>query len=146
MSHLKDCELVDLVEEDSLVLTTAASADTPERRRRPRVRLFYPVRLFRLGDGSRIDTRTEDISCEGFFCITRTRLLPNEQLECELVIPAGHNGAGSDEPIVLSCRAEVVRVERQEESLFFGVGCRLADYTIEHERSQAPLAFDALAV
>lgn len=129
-------ELIELVE-DSLPLTTPVPADAPDRRRRPRFRLACPLRLFRPGDGSVIDTKTRDISCEGFFCVTGSLLSPNEQLECELAIPAGHNGSGHDEPIVLRCRAEVVRVERQQENLFFGVACRVADYTIERDRSQA---------
>ena len=127
------------------MLTTPVPGDAPDRRRRPRLKLAYPLRLFRPGKGSRIDTKTEDISCEGFFCITGSLLSPNEQLECELVIPAGHNGWVHDEPIVRRCRVEVVRVERQKENLFFGVACRVADYTIERERSQPPLAFDGLA-
>jgi hypothetical protein len=122
---------------------TRAPGDAPERRRRPRFRLFCPVRLFRLGSGSRIDTKTEDISCEGFFCVTGSLLSPKEQLECELVIPI--DSRNSDEVLILRCRAEVVRVERQKENLFFGVACRLADYRIERERSHRHHTFDRRA-
>lgn len=108
----------------------AAASDDQERRRRPRLMLSCPVRLFRSGNGSGIETRTENITCEGFYCITQSILSPREKLECELIL-TGENVPAIRETIVLRCRAEVVRVVRQPETSAFGVGIRLADYTIE---------------
>jgi len=113
------------------MLPTIVTGDAPERRRRPRVRLACPVRMLRIGNGCRIDTKTEDISCEGFFCITESLFSLREKLYCELVIATGSDGRAVGEAIVLRCRAEVVRVVRQPENSAFGVGCRVSDYTIE---------------
>jgi hypothetical protein len=111
-----------------------------ERRHRPRLRLAYTVRLTRLSGGAWIETTTEDISCEGFFCVTDAALSPREILACELVLAPESERAALQETIILRCRAEVVRVERRNDKSCFGVACRLSDYTIECRLSQQELS------
>jgi PilZ domain len=119
-----------------MLLPKVTVGDTPDRRRRPRVRLAYPVRLIQPGLDVRVETKTEDLSCEGFFCISERVFSPHETLECELVIPGGKPSQPAPErDMVLRCRAEVVRVEPQSRSGAFGVACRFADYTIEGSQS-----------
>ena len=101
--------------------------DPPDRRRRPRLRLAYPVRLYRPGDDIQTDAETENISCEGFFFITDQLFSPPEALDCELEIPVE-----TGESIVLCCRAEVVRVVPLTDRAKLGVACRFTDYTVEH--------------
>jgi hypothetical protein len=105
------------------------NGDVPDRRSRPRLRLSYPLFLFRLGEASGIETRTEDISCEGFFCISESPFALHEMVECELVIPAGEPRNPTDRDLLMRCRAHVIRVVRQRSS-GFGVACRLEDYTL----------------
>lgn len=125
------------------MLPVILTGEAPERRRRPRLMLAYPVRLFRIGYGSRVETKTVNISCEGFFCITKSVFSPREKLDCELVL-ASDNDRLADEAIVLHCRAEVVRVVRQNENSTFGLACRVADYTVERQPIGEPMADDSM--
>ena len=101
-----------------------------DRRRRPRLRLAYCLRLSRPGERSLTETKTEDISCEGFFCVTYRSFCSGETLQCELVIPGGEQDHEIVQEMVLRCRADVVRVVPRENNMGFGIACRLADYTI----------------
>lgn len=124
------------------MMPTLSSADTPDRRRRRRLRLAYPLRLYRSGDASRTETKTEDISCEGFFCVTDRRFSPFETLECELLIPVQEPGQPTEHDIVLRCQAEVVRVVPHIDKTAFGIACRLSHYTIGPEIAERDLAME----
>lgn len=113
-----------------MLLPIYLTSDVADRRRRPRLRLTYPLRLYRHGETFRVETRTEDISCEGFFCVVGRKYSVGEILECELVIPSDELGQSFGHDMVLRCRAEVVRVAPQADRAAFGLACRLADYTI----------------
>jgi len=121
------------------MLPVVVNGETPDRRRRTRLRLTYPLRLYRPGEESRIETKTQNISCEGFFCITDRVFSPSEFLECELVIPSAELGQPLERDMILRCRAEVVRVVQQAGEKAFGVACRLADYTIGRQVVQPDL-------
>ena len=87
--------------------------------------------LYRGESGSRVQTRTEDISCEGFLCRTDAAFAPSETLQCELMIPwrlGEERSAG--EFLVLHGRAEVVRVVSALDRSTFDVACRFSDYRI----------------
>ena len=101
-----------------------------DRRRHPRVRLSYLLRLFQHGHSAGIETQTEDLSCGGFYCILDHPVLPNEKIECELLIPGELPGDPWDSDLVLRCRAEVVRVDPDPLASTFGVACRLEAYTV----------------
>ena len=104
-----------------------------DRRRRPRLRLSYPLRLFRPGDDAPIHTTTEDVSCEGFYCITQFKSSPLDILECELEIPSKDSGLSTGDRIILHCQVRVVRVVPRTADSTFGLACQLADYTIGHQ-------------
>ena len=110
-----------------------------ERRRRPRVRLTYSLRLRRPGEASLTETRTEDISCEGFFCVTDRSFCSGETLQCELVIPSEQQGQAVVQEMILRCRADVVRVVPRDDYTGFGIACRVADYTITDWASRQSL-------
>ena len=116
-----------------MMLPILKSNEVPDRRRRPRLRLAYPLRLYRSGEVSRTVTKTEDISCEGFFCVTDRRFSPFETLECELLIPLQEAGLTAEHDIILRCQAEVVRVVQRVDEAAYGIACRLSDYTIGSE-------------
>lgn len=116
-----------------MLLPIVLPGERPERRRRPRLKLAYSVRLRRPGASSRIEAKTENVSCEGFIFVTESLFSPREVLECELVIPGEAHALTTDHDIVLRCRAEVVRVVPQATGCGFRVACRLADYTVAHQ-------------
>jgi hypothetical protein len=116
-----------------MLLPKVVTGAAPDRRRRPRLRLAYPIRLHQPSEEVLVEAKTEDLSCEGFFCISERVFPPHETLECELVIPSDEPGQPVEHDIVLRFRAEVVRVVPQGPEGVFGVACRFADYTITRE-------------
>jgi hypothetical protein len=116
-----------------MFLPKIVTGDAPDRRRRPRFRLAYPVRLWKPGDAVRVETKTENLSCEGFFCASERIFSPRQTLECEIVIFSDKLGQPLEQDIVLRCRAEVVRVVPWAFGAALGVACRFADYAIDQQ-------------
>jgi hypothetical protein len=102
----------------------------PDRRGRQRLKLPYSIVLHRMGETAGVQTATEYISSDGFFCISEQPFSPNEKLDCEVVIPNPDSGSLGGESIVLHCRAEVVRVVTDGIKPGYGLACRLNDYTV----------------
>lgn len=102
-----------------------------ERRRRARVRLACPVRLLREDRADAADSWTEDISCQGFSCVTPVPFSVGEVLDCELSLEHG-GWIGIPGALVLQGKAEVMRV-RKLAGAVFSLGCRLLTYT-SHQR------------
>ena len=100
---------------------------SPDRRKRKRVALHWPIRLFRGHEMRSIESTTENITSNGFYCLSQEPFRPGERLECIIVVPAGSYGY-SDAPICLQCRVRVTRVDDQPEC--FGLGCSIEDYDL----------------
>jgi hypothetical protein len=100
----------------------------PERRRRTRVLVRWPL-LFRDAPGTVVDTVTENLSSDGFYCLTAVPFVPGEIRVCTLSAPAGHpdDGTGS---ILVECRVRVLRVQALSDCGLFGMGCRIEDYHV----------------
>jgi hypothetical protein len=103
-----------------------------DRRRRPRLRLSCSLRLYRPGGVPTIATRTEDISCQGFYFTSEDPFEPRERLECELILQGEELGSHSEIDVVLRGRAEVVRIVPKG-LRGFGVACRLENYTVDQQ-------------
>lgn len=104
------------------------AAAIPERRKRVRTRLHWPVLMFGDRQGTEnIESVTRDLSSGGFYCLTRVPLFEGEQLVCSIKIPT-HDPHGKNLERTLECRVRVVRVAPQESGDLFGVGCRIEDY------------------
>src|SRR5450432_3623547 len=99
-----------------------------DRRGRRRLKLPYSIVLHRLGDSEGIQTTTQDISSDGFFCISEQPFSPHEKLECEVVIPAQDLRVSEAGSLVLHCRAEVVRVIADGLKPGYGLACHLEDF------------------
>jgi hypothetical protein len=127
-----------------MLLPKALTGDAPDRRRRPRLRLAYAIRLHRPGGEALVETKTHDLSCEGFFCIADRAFSPHDKVECELVIPTGRPDQLFEQDIILRCRAEVVRVEWQGSGGAFGVACRFADYTLDRQIVEQNLTLETV--
>jgi len=98
-----------------------------DRRKRGRVPVHWPVRLFGEVGRPAVETATENLSCEGFFCISNQRFEAGERLECEIVIPAESLGAPNTS-LKLQCCVIVRRVEHRRSG--FGLGCQIEKYTL----------------
>lgn len=113
-----------------IVETAAASVQgsAAERRGHTRVHVSCPVKLSRPGEAA-YRFWTDNVSCEGFSCVSGAFFTPGEILNCELTIsPAG---LGGDFPSVkLSCQAQVMRVQLLPDGSGFLIGFRIGDYTI----------------
>jgi len=105
-----------------------SAAGIPERRKRVRTRLHWPVLMFGDRQGTEnIESVTRDLSSSGFYCLTRVPLFEGEQLVCSIKIPT-HDPHGKNLERTLECRVRVVRVAPQDSGDLFGVGCRIDDY------------------
>jgi len=110
-----------------------------ERRKRKRIGLRWPVRLFRDPAAPSVESITENLTSNGFYCISREPFRLGDRLECIIAIPAGSFGY-SDTPIRLQCHVRITRVEGQQDG--FGLGCYIEDYDLlvpKETRSQVSL-------
>lgn len=98
-----------------------------ERRKRARIRVHWPVLLFRTAVPETIASVTIDLSSSGFYCCTDRALEPGEVLRCTIKIPS-HDPSGKCLERNLDCRVHVVRVDRTDSG--FGVACHIDDYHI----------------
>lgn len=101
-----------------------------DRRCRPRLRLALPVVLFSSMDGARIETTTENLTCDSFYCLSDHAFELNEELECELLIAGDGLSSVPEDDLYLRCQVRVVRIVPKGRQRGFGVACRLEDYTI----------------
>jgi hypothetical protein len=110
-----------------------------ERRKRKRIALRWPVRLFRQPSTPSVESTTENLTSNGFYCVSREAFHLGERLECIIAIPAGSFGYSAS-PIRLQCRVRVTRVEDQRDG--FGLGCYIEDYDLlvnsAHQAQKAP--------
>ena len=97
-----------------------------DRRKRPRVALHWPVRLFRQFEGPSVESTTENLSSEGLYCIISEPFKPGERLQCMLAIPEGSFGLESS--VGLECHVTVRRMEQLRSG--FGLGCHIEDYSL----------------
>jgi hypothetical protein len=98
-----------------------------ERRKRKRIALHWPVRLFRHQGTPSVESTTENLTSNGFYCVSQEPFHLGERLECIIAIPAGSFGY-SNSPISLQCRVRVTRVEDQTSG--YGLGCYIEDYDL----------------
>jgi len=103
-------------------------ASSDDRRKRPRVALRWPVRLFRQPEGRSIESTTENLSSQGLYCIASEPFRPGERRRCEIAIP-GESLGFLDSSIRLQCHVAVRRVEHLDRG--FGLGCHIEDYSVD---------------
>jgi hypothetical protein len=71
-----------------------------------------------------VTTITQNLSSQGFYCLSKERFAVGERLLCILHIPSSDLGGGGH----LECRVEVVRIEENAADGQYGVACRTEDY------------------
>lgn len=104
------------------------SAFRPERRRRPRTQVHWPVLLVpHRGEGA-IETVTQNLSSSGFYCVSSCSFAPGESLLCTLQVPV-FDPKSEELTLALECRIAVLRTESIADG-FYGIACRIDDYRL----------------
>lgn len=103
-----------------------AKSAPSERRKWGRVNVHWPIVLFPSQSGEdAVQTITENLSSQGFYCLSRKPFTVGELLLCTIQIPVNDFGAGASH---LECQVRVVRVEKEAADDQYGIGCRMEDY------------------
>ena len=97
---------------------------TSERRARVRNKVHWPVSFLKGGVECSFVTTIQNLSSEGFFCLSPFPLRPGEIAFCVLEVPALWNST----TLAVECRAKIIRIEPPNEAGVFGVGCEIEDY------------------
>ena len=74
------------------------------RRKRTRAQLHWPLSFSLTGTTETVQTITQDLSSDGFYCIANARFV--------------------------LCKVRIIRVEVTGERGFYGVGCQIMDYRL----------------
>jgi hypothetical protein len=98
-----------------------------DRRKRKRVPVHWPVQFLGQARTRRTKATTENLSSEGFYCISRKAFKLGERVECEIVFPAGTVGS-QEAPLRIQCHVTIKRVELLSRG--FGLGCHIEDYKL----------------
>ena len=105
-----------------------------ERRKYKRLPLRLPVRF--IGDRvSATSCITENISGQGFYCVSPDPFIPGDRLEVELLLPA-HNAGHCEKRVRLKCQAQVVRIDPTWLGRGFGIGCRIETFALNLEEAE----------
>lgn len=98
-----------------------------ERRKQPRAKLCWPVRLFRMNSDTVIESNTRNLSSFGFYCLSPIPLDLSEAVLCILSLPA-HDPRNKRRELPLHCKVQVVRVDPEVQQGLTGIACRIEDY------------------
>ncbi len=69
---------------------------------------------------SALQSITQDVSSDGFYCVAKVAFVPGEIRTCMLELPA--------HPVRIYCKVRIIRVEALAERETYGIGCRIEDY------------------
>lgn len=97
-----------------------------DRRRRPRLPLAWSVHLLRSTGAHHLETKTKNVSSEGFYCSVHEPFVTGESIRCTVFIPT-RNTEHPEECIFLECQAKVVRVDAMAPNQY-GVACHIENY------------------
>lgn len=109
-----------------------------ERRKQIRSRVHWTVCFWGGPLTSPVETITQDLSCQGFYCLSRVPFVPGELVACRIKVPT-HHPERYEHHLLLECTVRVVRIEPANEEGFFGMGCQIEDYRLSctsHELKQ----------
>jgi hypothetical protein len=81
-----------------------------------------------------LETVTQNLSSDGFYCRIGTPFVAGERLECAFSVPAHH--PNTTEQMLLECKVRIVRVEEPDENGLYGIGCRIEDYRLLQAATQ----------
>lgn len=90
-----------------------------------RFAVHWPISLAHRGGV--LESTTENIGCNGFYCYSNVEFVPGEPVRASIQIP--HHGGVPKGRTFLLCRARVVKVELHPDH-GYGVGCKIEDYNL----------------
>ena len=96
-----------------------------ERRRRPRVGWGESIVLTRPGTKNPIEVKAENVSSDGFYCLSPHPFSPDEILDCHIDFPGDQVSSVPEDGLRLSCQVRVVRVVTRGLQPGFGVACHV---------------------
>lgn len=97
-----------------------------ERRQLQRLQMRYAVSLWKPGDGTFTRTMTENLNCQGFYCLSGEPYSPGDELQATLEVPVPYGNGHLRDYLTLQCQVEVVRIKGRQS----GLACRIKDYTV----------------
>jgi hypothetical protein len=113
---------------DLIRTTSEIWPEAQERRQRPRSNVHWTVYIFG-GDETRpLESRTKNLSSNGFYCFLPEPLSTGQRLCCQIMVPSDSINR-NQETISLKCTIRVLRVEPVETGVF-GMACLIEDYTV----------------
>ena len=118
-------------------------AGQQERRRRVRTRVRWEVDFPGVERAGTVVSVTENLSSNGFCCLSPVSLTPGEIRTCILKVPTHHPKRG-ERICALECRMKVVWVTRTEEVGIYRLGCQIEDYRLRRVGSGAVVFIDHL--
>jgi hypothetical protein len=95
-----------------------------DRQQNDRVEMRYAVSLWKPSNGTFTRTLTENLTSEGFFCVSNEPYRQGDQLEATLEVP--HGRRWNMPRLALQCQVEVVRVKGRQSR----IGFRIKEYTV----------------
>jgi hypothetical protein len=116
--------------------TIVNDAIRPERRKRVRATLRWPILFFRSHASEAAESiATQNLSGDGFYCRSHIAFVPGEALTCRLEVPS-HEPSGTGQARLLECKVRVIRAEPASSDGLFGIACRFEDYRFVYTASQ----------
>lgn len=112
-----------------MVLIAEKPRMTSERRTQSRSDLRVPLFLLAPGWHAPIQTETENLSMDGFYCYAPKALAPGEHVRFLLFLPAATREPEGATTCIQGA-AEVVRVATEASRTDFGIGCRVTNYRV----------------
>jgi len=106
-------------------------AGQADRRNRIRTQVHCPVRFLRSGTMEPLETTTQNLSSDGFYCLIKSPFVADESVACTLSLPA-HQPHSTEQMLLLECKVRIIRVEVLDGDGLYGIGCRIEDYCFLH--------------
>lgn len=98
-----------------------------EQRNRTRVQVHWPVTFSGSSLSDVVETTTQNLSSEGFYCFAPTAFVPGELVICTFRVPS-HQPHDPESVLLLECQVRIVRVEPAADGDFYGIGCQIRDF------------------
>jgi hypothetical protein len=117
-----------ILDQDAKVPEIATSVPSNGRRKYHRLPLSLPIRFAR-ENGAIINSSTENLSAEGFYCYALEPLAPGERINGHFVI-LGEGPMGSNCSVRVNFQAQVMRVDATWMTSRFGIACWIEQYTL----------------
>lgn len=99
-----------------------------DRRRRVRLPLSWTIYLLRSSDTHPLESKTKNISSEGFYCSVQEPFVIGECILCTMFVPA-FDAEHPNEFMFLECQATVVRVDAIGPENY-GMACHIENYKL----------------